>query len=97
MSLLEVNIVPESSKKAKQRVTWGDESESDGNDETNEAELTLDQKKMKEILQEKGKYVVEYLLNALSSQNKHDFHKALNSSTVLQEFVENENCFPILT
>jgi len=50
ISLLEVNIVPENSKKAKQRVTWGDESESDGNDETNEAELTPDQKKMKEIL-----------------------------------------------
>lgn len=97
ISLLEVSIVPESSKKSKQRVTWGDESESDGNEETNEAELTTDQKRMKEILQDKGKMVVEYLLTALSPANRDDFHKALNSSTVLQEFVENENCFPILT
>lgn len=89
--------MPDNSKKAKQRVTWGDESESDGNEETNEAELTQDQKRMKEMLAEKGKMVVEYLLTALSPQNKNDFHKALNSSTVLQEFVENENCFPILT
>lgn len=98
IALLDVNIVPESSKKAKQRV-WDirDESESEGNEETNEAELTADQKQMKEILSEKGKMVVEHLLTHLSSKNKDDIHKTLNASTVLQEFVDNENCFPILT
>lgn len=52
---------------------------------------------MKEVLAEQGRMVVEYLLNCLSPKNQDDFHKALNASTVLQEFVENEHCFPILT
>lgn len=99
IALLEVNIVPESSKKAKQRVTWDirDESESDGNEETNEAELTADQKRMKEVLHEKGLMVVDHLLDQLSPKNQDDMHKALNASTVLLEFVDNETCFPILT
>lgn len=99
IALLEVNIVPENRKKGKQRVTWDirDESESDGNEETNEAELTPDQKKMKEVLAEKGLMVVEHLLGQLSSLNQDDMHKALNASTVLLEFVDNETCFPILT
>jgi len=96
--LLDINFVPEKDKKGKQRV-WDirDESESDGNEETNEVELTADQKRMKEVLAEKGKMVVEHLLNHLSSKNKNDIHKTLNASTVLQEFVDNENCFQILT
>jgi hypothetical protein len=71
IALLEVNIVPESAKKAKQRVTWDirDESEEDENDETNEVELTADQKRMKEVLHEKGIYVVKHLLDQLSPKN----------------------------
>jgi hypothetical protein len=98
ITLLEVNIVPENAKK-KQRITWDvrDDSESDGNEETCETELTADQKKMKEVLAEQGKMVVSHLLDCLSPKNQDDIHKALNAATVLQEFVENENCFPILT
>lgn len=67
-----------------------DESESDGNEETCEAELTPSQKLMKEILAEKGRMVVDNLLDCLGPKNQDDIHKALNASTVLQEFVDNE-------
>jgi hypothetical protein len=52
---------------------------------------------MKEVLHEKGIMVVNHLLDALSPKNQDDVHKALNASTVLKEFVDNEQCFPILT
>lgn len=99
IALLETNIVPETSKKTKQRVSWDirEESDSDGNEETCEAELTSSQKRMKEVLSEQGKMVVSHLLDCLGPKNQDDIHKALNASTVLQEFVDNEHCFPILT
>ena len=52
---------------------------------------------MKEMLAEKGRMVVESLLEQMSASNQDDLQKTLNASTVLQEFVDNENCFPILT
>lgn len=102
ISLLETNIVPESTKKMVTKAnihSWANDQDSDseGEDETNEAELTADQKKMKEVLHERGIDVVAKLLDALSPKNKNDIHKAMNAHTVLQEFVDNENCFPILT
>jgi hypothetical protein len=50
ISLLEINIQPESQKKDKGRWDIRDDTDSEGNEETNEVELTTDQKKMKEIL-----------------------------------------------
>lgn len=40
--------------------------------------------------------IVESLFEYLGPSNQNDIHKALNASTVLQEFVDNENVFPIL-
>lgn len=73
-----------------------DDSDSETNEETNEAELTADQKKMKEILQAKGKMIVDNLLEHLGPKNQNDIHKTLNASTVLLEFIDNQNCQPII-
>ena len=61
------------------------------------AELTQDQKKMKDVLNAKGKMIVDSLLEHLGPKNQNDIHKALNASTVLLEFVDNPNCSPIIT
>lgn len=75
---------------------------SDGSDNENaddptaEGELTSEQNEMKQILLEKGKYVLNQLIDALSVKNQDDLEKTLNAYTVLMEFCENDHCFSLL-
>jgi|694.fasta_scaffold121853_3 hypothetical protein len=52
---------------------------------------------MKDVLNAKGKMIVDSLLEQLGPKNQNDIHKALNASTVLLEFVDNPNVSPIIT
>lgn len=65
--------------------------------ETAEPELNPEQKRMQQVLQEKGTMVVNALIEKLSIANTEDYHMTLNASTILCEFAENEGFFHILT
>lgn len=65
--------------------------------ETAEPELSPEQKRMQQVLQEKGTMVVNALIEKLSIANTEDYHMTLNASTILCEFAENEGFFHILT
>ena len=52
---------------------------------------------MQQVLKEKGRMVVNTLIDRISSKNPDDLHQTLNASNILCEFTENEGFFHILT
>ena len=64
ISLLEIQIQPNQDKKDKARVAWEASEGSDlDNDDENAGELTVEQKQMKSVLEEKSTYVINFLIN----------------------------------
>ena len=89
IKLIEQQIQPEKKDK------WdaSDNSDLDIDAETNDNELTADQKRMQAVLKEKSTMVVNSLIDMLSPKNADDMHMTLNASQVLTEFSENETFF----
>ena len=52
---------------------------------------------MQNVLREKSTMVINTLIRKLSPKNKDDVHAAINASSILNEFSENEGFFQILT
>ena len=52
---------------------------------------------MQSVLKEKSTMVINTLIKKMSPKNQDDVHAAINASTVLNEFSENEAFFQILT
>ena len=85
---------------------WDNNSDSDNDDKPSaasternaaaEAETEARFKEMQEIFERKKTHVVRTLINYLSKKNSDDMEKTLNSNTILQELVENENTFKYL-
>ena len=48
------------------------------------------------ILNEKKVYVVTTLLKQMSKENPDDLEKTLNANSILQELVDDDNCFKLL-
>jgi hypothetical protein len=51
---------------------------------------------MMKVLNEKKIYVVTTLLKQMSKENPDDLEKTLNASSILQELIDDENCFKLL-
>jgi hypothetical protein len=51
---------------------------------------------MMKILNEKKVYVVTTLLKQMSKENPDDLEKTLNANSILQELVDDDNCFKLL-
>lgn len=85
---------------------WDNNSESDeGAQQTaastertaaNEAEAEERYNEMMKILNEKKVYVVTTLLKQMSKENPDDLEKTLNANSILQELVDDDNCFKLL-
>lgn len=85
---------------------WDNNSESDeGAQQTaastertaaNEAEAEERYNEMMKVLNEKKIYVVTTLLKQMSKENPDDLEKTLNASSILQELIEDDNCFKLL-
>ena len=97
IKLLEVQIQPESRKKE----SWDGSDNSgdfDGDREKqdDEPELTVEQRKMVNVLKEKTEMIINFLIDNLSEKNQSDIHMTLNAYSVLQEFCDNETLFQML-
>jgi hypothetical protein len=88
IKLIEQQIQPE--KKDKWEASENSDPEAD---EAAEPELTAQQRQMQNVLKEKATMVVMSLIDKLSFKNKNNLHMALNASTALNEFCENESFF----
>jgi hypothetical protein len=98
IELLQVQIKPEDSRSKKITMYNSDGSDNEqDNEDQEEATLTADQVKMKEILAKKGNQVILYLLDQLSIKNNDDTEVALNAHSILMDFCENDHCFNLLT
>jgi len=98
IELLQVQIKPEDSRSKKITMYNSDGSDNEqDNEEQDEAVLTADQIKMKEILAKKGDQVILYLLDQMSVKNTDDIEVALNAHSILMDFCENDHCFNLLT
>ena len=98
-SLLQVLVEQQIQTQKKDR--WENPSISENSDfdsnQEDETELTKEQRQMQTVLKEKSTMVINTLIKQLSPKNKDDVHAAINASTVLNEFSENEAFFQILT
>jgi len=74
-----------------------DGSDNENQEEEQEGQLTAVQQKMKAILLKKGTMIVDKLLDHISPLNQDDIESALNASTILFDFCENDYCFNLLT
>ena len=93
IKLIEQQIQPEK----KDRWDSNDNYDLDIDKDSDQAELTSEQKHMQTILKEKSTMVVNALINNISAKNSNDIHSAINSAHILTEFCENEAFFQILT
>jgi len=84
---------------------WDNNSDSDEetkpkvkNEQTAAAEAETEARfeEMIKLFEKKKMMVVKSLLSQLSKKNRDNLEKTMNSSTVLQELVENENTFKLL-
>ena len=93
IKLIEQQIQPEK----KDRWDSNDNYDLDIDKDSDQTELTSEQKRMQEILKEKSTMVVNSLIDNISAKNNKDIHSAINSAHILTEFCENEAFFQILT
>ena len=93
IKLIEQQIQPEK----KDRWDSNDNYDLDIDKDSDQTELTSEQKRMQTILKEKSTMVVNALISNISAKNDHDLHSGINSAHILTEFCENEAFFQVLT